>query len=662
MNYNELVAELKRLGVTPPDTYRASLYLDYLQAAQQYFSSAAGMNIPANNYNFVRSAVRSTNLLNEMAEVFDLYIGAAVEQALFVNAGNNWDYAQFFNNVILGNNYAANLAAFRNTYTVSTTALQLVDQHFRNNIREACTRVFNDRPSIATFYEQIYNRAIIVRSLKKIKSSGSDFHKGGKQVLILTYLGSYEGLDDEGQQAIFYADYKLVYKPSDIELDCLIAGKSGVVNAIHDNFMNRSLFEIYNERLRIYKAANPAFDGLPVTTYGILPMVYQSIHGGGPPLPVRNAYGYIEYLNHDLNGAWIQFFGYYPYAQSDYLIFKSLDKNQIINDFYRTVGAMTAIACTFSIQDLHLENLRVKNYLPYFIDMEISLTKPTDIIENTVLISNALGDAIGGINGICLEAQKMVWEVNDPTNTGRNLGLDYTAVPEFCENRLWEWANVAYYKRNIPVNENVLQSGFDQGMLILKEAQGNNDFNAWFNRIQDVVVRYIPFPTAYFKNNFIATYYLSPQNATGNTAMATLLQTALTDKFNNYQAPANPNFLVLNGAQCLTDLLALDIPIYYYRVGMQDILDSDGNQVQIPATIQIDNNNPPPATVQQNVNIGRNTFLANIPPFAIIQAQQLNILTTPLLFLQRKLALSNSISDGLDDAIKNPTLVIPINN
>jgi hypothetical protein len=199
-------------------------------------------------------------------------------------------------------------------------------------------------------------------------------------------------------------------------------------------------------------------------------------------------------------------------------------------------------------------------------------------------------------------------------------------------------------------------------MTVLRFAQQNNAFNAWFARINNVVVRYLPYATAFFTRNFIANYYLEPQNATGVVTMQTLVRDALTLEANNYAPPANPNFLVLAGAQCLTDLQQLDVPIYYYRIGMLEIVDSSGTQVPIPATVTINNPAPPPATIAFPVVINRATFLANAPATAIVDAQQVQVLGGALgAYTARVNMLQTSIVNALAVAGIDPRRTIPVN-
>src|SRR2546423_5234269 len=86
-------------------------------------------------------------------------------------------------------------------HAVRTTVL-----NFWNNIAQCCGRVLVDWKTISN----IFFPGNPIQQLTEIKVTDSDPHKGGKQVLILTF--------DLGK--------KLVYKPSDLAADCLLIGQS----------------------------------------------------------------------------------------------------------------------------------------------------------------------------------------------------------------------------------------------------------------------------------------------------------------------------------------------------------------------------------------------------------------------------------------------------
>ena len=546
--------------------------------------------------------------------------------------------------------------------------MQRLYANFTGNILQACLRVIADEDLLTNFYRDLYEDDFYIVALKKIKSTGSDFHKGGKQVLILTFdvvhTVDYGPPITHGPKR---EELKVVYKPSDIEVDCLIAGNSAAVNRVVPNFMAESLFEIYNKRLQTIKANDPNFTGEALTTYRFLPRHYISAYGGGAPQPIRDAYGYIQYLDNDLSGTAARVFGYYPFGASDYLIFTIQSKNAITKSFYRQEGALAALCSSFSLEDMHIQNVRVKDYLPYLIDLEISLTS----IINNVGATKLLG-ASGGITGVSISSEDGVWLVRDADLPGKAY-LDRRYPGEYYQNRLW-FAVKGRQKETIAVSKRFLLQGFADGMNVLRACQQNNpsDFNDWFarlNRLNHVIVRYLAYATPDFKKVRNNVFFGGKANAVLNTKLDTALRDFRTEEYNKFVQAGNntadPNFVSLTQAVCGPDYLNLDIPVFYHRIGTTSILDSQGNDVPIPATVTIDDPGQQPPTRQAPVTGGggvfaRNTFFAASPMQQNVEQGQVQILGG-VGFAARQALLRGTITAFLGDNDENPpSEIVPI--
>src|SRR5262249_51818556 len=126
----------------------------------------------------------------------------------------------------------------------------------------------------------------LLDKLTAIQSTGSDFHKGGQQVLILTF--SIQGAT---------RTLHVVYKPSDLEVDCLIVGDTQAVNILRPRFQQSSLMEMLNSLIQ----GRQDLGLYAFPTYKILPLSPGSLlspdHDG--TLPIRNSYGYIQFLEYD---------------------------------------------------------------------------------------------------------------------------------------------------------------------------------------------------------------------------------------------------------------------------------------------------------------------------------------------------------------------------
>lgn len=597
MDFNQLGHQLNQLRVQPKDVLRASLYLDYLQKAHQFFHTTMAGPRPnglGNDYQYVQNAVQSPSLLKELAKVLDFFVAEAVnvdlqrayapipQGGLGHGGVGGWTYRDYFDNVILNANpaaYQANVTSFRLRYPIPAHALDRLALNFRSNILEACQRVITDKDLLTHFYNPLYGNSLVINSLLAIKSTGSDFHKGGKQVLILTFDISYTSYFQSKRETL-----KVVYKPSDLEVDCLLIGDSAAINAAipSGGFMTNSLFEIYNHRLQLYQSVHPDFKGEPLPTYRILPRNYTSAHTGGYPLPIREAYGYIQYLNYEFSGSADDtlFSGYYPNAESDYLVFTTQNESEIVDAFYRKEGAFAAICCTFSLLDMHIENLRVKQYTPYPIDLEISLTSTVTSVANTLLFGK-----FGAINANHIEGQDSTWIVEKGNIAGQAY-LKRAYPIKYKQNRLWRSLPNGR-KQLIQVNGNELLRGYLDGMTVLQVCQQNGDFNAWFARLPNVLVRYVPYDTSSFKeirtNILITNLERNPQ-AAFNAALQEELQARLTQEYNQYQLGQEPKFLALTDVESGPDYRNLDIPVFYHRIGTQDIVNSRGAQVLFPLT------------------------------------------------------------------------------
>lgn len=637
MNLQQLQAELNRLGITfesdsdPANLaanlrlqrqYRASIYLAELQAAETDFWTNFNAPWPGGTgvaaYAFGQDALKSGELLNSLALALDYWVCPALEGQFQANNYHNLaDYQNYFSTNILNVNYAANVLAFRNNYPITDNALIRIAANFRNNIKEACHRAEGDRIAIQNLFIDLYP-GLTLNSLKAIKSTGSDFHKGGRQVLILTFGTSWWW--GPGQKLPWWSDLKVVYKPTDLEIDCLLVGNSNAVNAATApaQFMVNSLVEIFNNRA----AANPPANFEPLPTYRILPRNPTSnmpIPPGG--LPIRDAYGYMEYLGYDLTGLPLPLSNYYLTGESDYLIYQTQDETQVVPRFYRQMGEWLAFATMFAITDMHLENVRVTKYQPRLIDLEISLTKVFNFdVSETTMFKVTMGTTLGGINGAVngqAEFLRLVRLNNGFLEIGR------VPLSKKFQNRLWAMRPA---ERVVQVNSFLLLQGLRNGMRVIRNCELNNDFTPWFHRLTNtnVLVRVLPYGTTTWETLRRNVYQDAVENAPGAALRQTIIanmQVQLNADFPNYVPPGLPAFAAMipgtlvAPSPAVTDLEAFDIPAFYHRIGTTDILDSTGHVLAIPPNVTVNG-----ALVLTNV--GRATYYAVSPTTANVDVAQ----------------------------------------
>ncbi|MFF0065664.1 DUF4135 domain-containing protein [Streptomyces sp. NPDC005279] len=620
--------------------YRAALYVDHLVDTRTFLTTTLAGATPGGlgpGYPFVQQALAQGSLLNGLAASLDEWLCPAVEDAINAamavgppNAPTT--YQGWFDTDVFDpddTTYTANVAEFFTRYPFTHQALTQIAQNFRNNIATACQRIIDDRRAITALFSDRYD-GLTLSALSDLSSTGSDFHKGGQQVLVLTFTA---------QSFLRYArttsTLKLIYKPADLEVDCLITGESAAVNRATGNpdFLQHSLVEIFNAQV----AADPTSGARQLPTYRILPRNPTS-GSTATPVPVRNAYGYIEFLGYSLTGMTWGVFNFYPLGASDYAILRGQNEALIIETFYRQAGQLLALAVTFSITDLHIENVLVTGYQPHLIDLEVSLTEAVTQIAGTQLFFNNLGDRIGGIDGEKRLTGAFVHvfkPVNRKPPQPPQVLLSNTYFPKWYQNRLYTMHPA---RKIVPVNESWLLQGLEQGMGVLQAVQRAGGFADWFGRCTNVLVRVLPLATQDW-NYVRGKIYNQPEQTTDlATAVNAVMLGKLTDQFTEYQQnlqnrqnqqdPApEPDFLAAAAPQATTDLKNFDIPVFYHRIGTSDLLDSTGTVVQVPVRVTVLNDDNPPTSVQADTNVGRTTYYVEPPTPQRVQKGKVAALT-----------------------------------
>lgn len=300
---------------------------------------------------------------------------------------------------------------FFDRYPLIKYAVETVTSHYQSNIELACERVCDDWDDLGkAFFE---GRQL--SRLSKIRTTGNDFHKGGKQVLILTFevAGNGPGATETG---------RVVYKPSAVEIDCRIVGDSSIFTPggvspkgpLDDAgyTQDASLTELINK----YNPAGQGRDGFTtgrrgggrqgfvtraLPTYRILPYNRGS---------VAMAYGYIEFLTHapdDLilppvdpgvstdpddkrprivqvvAAAVMEQLSQAAVAKSDWITADPKDARV----FYHQFGGIMAMATAISLSDVHVQNVIVHDRRPHLIDLEEALKKPMKDASETYVLS-----------------------------------------------------------------------------------------------------------------------------------------------------------------------------------------------------------------------------------------------------------------------------------
>ncbi len=540
MDKNKLGTILKSLEVTPPEKLRASIYLHLLIKSKIKLLRLANDNNLGNSQICpLSTALKSNNLLNELSEVLDFYLEIPIyyHAMLYIKKGQS--YEGCFKERFLNENFIKNRNDFLAINQIAAHALNILTDHFLKNIEEACRRIITDINAIKNLFKDVYPN-LEFHELKEIKSTGSDFHKGGKQVLIL----SFKIKTDPAK------DFRLIYKPGDIEIDCRLVGMSSAIKRIDETFMEKSLVEIINDKI------DEMHLPFKLRTLRILPINPTSRYDDEDLKKMINqSYGYIEYLEYDQ-----------PINKEEE------DLNNIVVKFYLSMGHWAAIASIFSFTDVHIENIIVNRHDPVLIDFEISLI---NLVEDICKDTKMIMDMAGGINSFETNPKypRLVIKKGEfnVTNEGG---------PKMGKNRLYELTKSG--NKIIEVKWTNLITGFNIGMNVLREVvrepSSTNKFPAWWNTLRSVLVRYPPYSTMQFKNELYNTYRFGDQQ---NEPLENTLKKVIERNYNQYKDPnaEPPKYIIWSENIVLNDLKNLDVPVFYNRIGTSDLLDSRGNKI-----------------------------------------------------------------------------------
>ncbi|MCW8141812.1 MAG: DUF4135 domain-containing protein, partial [Planctomycetota bacterium] len=290
--------------------------------------------------------------------------------------------------------------------TIVKTAVARRTQFFKDNMKALCDRLVDDWDDInAMFFP-----TLVLKKLIKVSTTGADYHKKGKQVLILTFKAQPPRTKTRiGAKAFGVNVYnrptsrlvRLIYKPSDVELDWRVVGDTGrltgptlkhLLKANGGKLSDEpSLFAAINAKDPKFQATTTPFR-LPV--YSILPRNPGSeLALAGQALPIDTSYGYIEFLTHE------------PAAELDGNLPTNLKLNAKrpgdwdwiaqdpskpegkfdLQNFYYTHGWYLLLGLIMNFGDQHSENIIVHERRPCLIDLEIIFKHRAQEIEATML-------------------------------------------------------------------------------------------------------------------------------------------------------------------------------------------------------------------------------------------------------------------------------------
>jgi hypothetical protein len=568
MTLDELKKQYGAMNVVFKDDFtlkRAIMYYSFVRDTYNFFSKDTKEKLrrAGGEYEKVASALIKPDLLTGLCKILDMYLIDAVNDALQAFGQNYGDYfAGIFQD------YPRSVEKFFDVYLNSRQALIQLTSYFQQNVLTACQRVLDDWGYLQGMFVSQKNN--FLDKLVGIRSTGSDFHKGGQQVLILTFSTT------TGERL------PIVYKPSDLEVDCLITGDTEAVNVFRPNFQQASLMELLNTLAKTH----PDLGLYEFPKYKILPISPGSKlrRDKNGQLPIRTSYGYIQFLSYDG------------------IITSSMNEKEICTRFYTLLGQLTAVACAFSLSDLHIQNLIVHQYMPYLIDLENSLTRSIRYCIDTEMFGEAAIDS-GAINGV-VGTQK-TYSAND-----RSKQIQEESRYSREKNRLWGASGALI--STVTYWEPMLK-GFTNTMALIHNAlQSGQPFKDWFDRLKSgAIVRIVPRGSDKFQNAVIYTFSPKSKNRQKLADAATeSMEEALSSAYNDWVKTQTdpPRFLCFQPAYVLEDIISCDVPVFYHQLNTSDVMDSWGRTIMIPDTITIKGEQKPVKSL-----LGRNTYFSHLP-------------------------------------------------
>jgi hypothetical protein len=592
----------KSINVTFKDDIslkRALLYYSFVEGVYEYFVQGAMKKTLADTvvggYEKIAPAFTAPGFLNGLCSILDRYLVDAINEDL---KQNKVTYKAYFEDIY--QNYPNSITQFFDRYSNVEKALLQISGLFRHNITTACHHVLDDWGYIQGTF--VTTSTSFLDKLIAIQSTGSDFHKGGQQVLILTF--SLQKSTDT---------VRVVYKPSDLEVDCLIIGDTAAVNFFRPRFQETSLMELLNTLMK----SSQDLGLLPFPTYKILPVSPGSMltPAKDGSLPLRNSYGYLQFLDYD---------GY---------LSPTMNEAEVCQRYYTLLGQIAAVAAAFSLSDLHIQNLLVHDIKPYLIDLENALTRPILEFADTEMVGQGAVDS-GAINGVVSSVEL---DVVKDTDTQIKPLSRYSHE----KNRLWSASKEPIANKDYLKFINV---GFMGTMQLINT--NLKHFTSWFQRLrQGAIARIVPRGSDKFHAIVVSAF--SPKNKkTVNEAVLEELQGYLTTSYNEWAKDPGripPRFLCFQPDHALEDMISGDVPVFYQKLNTSDLLDSWGKIVVVPDTITINK-----VTLPVKSLLKRNTYYAS-PPLDFVELQQLAANTSPegakllLKQLKDRIELSNDV-------------------
>ena len=448
-----------------PCALRARVYAGRLEAAANNFIKFADKNVA------VKRALLSLHLLQSLAEILDQYVLPAIVAEVNCQEKRNEEFLKIEK---AEERYEAILTVWEKTPKVLAEAQPLVPDvldtvagHFVRNLVNACGRIVADWQTLCPFF--FPKRKVL--ELVRIDTSGSDFHKGGQQVLFLTFTLEPEAIKIDSIASITkklssvinkapLEKVKLVYKPADLERDYRVVSDwkyvPSVVRDLGKNDATKSLLTIHESAKGSLLDHLSEATGVDLPRYRVLPCRTVS-----QTKDMSGAYGYVEFLP--------------PLKQPP----------KDLQGYFTKYGILIAAAYVFGFTDIHHDNVVVREKGPHLIDLEMAFLGIEEHWMETsfsLLDDSVRHDAfVIAFDGSAATLKQLR---STYTPAVSNLGAEHSIVT------MDHWDDMV--------------SGFSVGMSAIRE--NGKTLSAWLQTMQNTIVRVIPEGTEFLQNTLRSLY------------------------------------------------------------------------------------------------------------------------------------------------------------
>lgn len=526
--------------------------------------------------------------------------------------------------------------------TAVSLSIYWTTYHFLHNLHTACQRIFanwNDLNEAFSPYipwmgtDTIHSPLLpIFEQVERFIPSGSDYHKGGQQVMLVDFaivpgrLGPtkrtsrkhHYGRHCAARHNLVnanvlsrgrYAVERIVYKPGDVELDCRMVGDSAVIQLIQPTGYtqaNNSMSEWINGQLGTPPARSlPSYVLLPYNSGSRLAANW-ALAPGNQVMDIRQSYGFIQFLTHQpeledikspsLNPSLNQF----QTALGNYRKPNWIDETDYItnvaghkHDYFFIWGQLMAMCVTFSMSDFHSQNTIVHrspyprnaaaypppNWVPkpHLIDLEDGFKWPMDRIAQTAILD-------ANINKARLGEQRLA-VMND-----KRIDIQGSFQPspiEYEKNQCFDFigGNIYRQKPN-PDTRRAMCEGF---LAVMETFRNQNALlQPWVNQLSNTVARFVPIPTSKFYQQMhgYAEETLNLQAVRAKRVRST--RTAWNGEDGAANTPErrqwrlmHPFFGLEYADHNFHDFEHRDIPYYVHELGHNHLLNSRGWKVDV---------------------------------------------------------------------------------